>query len=87
MRDYLTHRRAEMPDTYITESEVFTLGESFRNFIKKLKNICPGCEAAQQAEEYAVIDKDNDVIAINATIKELEKRLTKAASLAKSGPR
>jgi predicted nucleic acid-binding Zn-ribbon protein len=87
MRDYLTHRRAIMPDTFITESEVFTLGTSFQNLIKTMKKRRPDCEAAGLAEEYAVIDKDNDVVAINSTIKELEKRLNKAASLAKSGPR
>jgi hypothetical protein len=87
MRDYLTHRRANMPDTFITESEVFTLGTSFQNFIKKMKNICPDCDTAGLAREYAVIDSDDNVVAINSIIKELEKRLTAAGSLAKSDPR
>jgi hypothetical protein len=87
MRDYLTHRRAKMPDTFITESEVFTLSTSFQNFIKKMKNIRPDSDAAKLAREYAVIDKDDDVVAISATIKELEQRLDGKTSPATASPR
>jgi RNA polymerase subunit RPABC4/transcription elongation factor Spt4 len=76
-----------MPDTFITSNEVFTLNTSFQNFIEKMKKICPGCKTADLAREYAMIDTDKNVIAINVIIKELEKRLTAAGSLAKSDPR
>ncbi|MDR2079204.1 MAG: hypothetical protein LBP74_05740 [Treponema sp.] len=75
-----------MLDTFITESEVFTLGTSFQNLIKKMKNIRPDNDTAKLAREYAVIDQDNDVVAINVIIKELEQRLDAAASRAKPGP-
>jgi hypothetical protein len=74
-----------MPQTFITESEVFTLGTSFKNLIEKMKKMYPNCDAAKLAQEYAVIDKDDDIVAINSTIKELEQRLDAAASRAKSG--
>jgi hypothetical protein len=75
-----------MLDTFITENEVFTLATSFPKLIEKVKKWAyRDGEAAKLAEEYAVIDQDSDVVAISATIKELEKRLDAAASRAKTG--
>jgi hypothetical protein len=65
----------------ITETEVFTLGTSFQNFIEKMKKNCPGCKIADTAREYAVIEKDDDVIAIKSIINDLAKRLDMTASL------
>jgi hypothetical protein len=68
----------------ITESEVFTLGASFQNFIEKMKKNCPGCKIADAAREDAVIDKDDDVIAIKSTINDLARRLDTEAFRAKT---
>jgi RNA polymerase subunit RPABC4/transcription elongation factor Spt4 len=74
-----------MLNTFITSSEVFTLGTSFQSLIEKMKKMCPNCETAELAREYAVIDKDMDVVAISCTIRELEQRLDGVAFRAKSG--
>jgi RNA polymerase subunit RPABC4/transcription elongation factor Spt4 len=76
-----------MPDTFITSNEVFTLNTSFQNFIKKMKKICPGCKTADLAREYAMIDTDKNVIAINVIIKELENRVGAAVSRDQPSPR
>ena len=75
-----------MPDTFITRDEVFTLVTSFPKLMEKVKKWAyRNGDAAKLLEEYAVIDKDDDVVAITLIITELEKRLDAAAELAKSG--
>jgi hypothetical protein len=86
MRDHLTHRRAKMPQTFITADEILTLETSFENLIKRAKEICPDCKIAETARENATIDKDDDIVAINTTIKELDQRL-KERPLAESDTR
>jgi predicted nucleic acid-binding Zn-ribbon protein len=81
----LSHfRRAKMLNILITENEVFTLGNSFQNFIEKMKKNCPGCKIADTAREYAVIENDDEVIAIKSTINDFARRLDRADSLTKT---
>ena len=77
-----------MLDIVITEDEVFTLVTSFPKLMEKVKKWAytrRNGKDAKLAEEHAVVDKDDDVVAITAIITELEKRRNAAAKRAKSG--